>query len=248
MPAVMRNGYAYAIATALVLAWTTLWPAPTAACGTTPAAKPQYVHRARAVAGGLCVPAGYAPGPRWTLRPEAPALMRAGLDVYGRPLRLAPRAAAALGAMVDAAARDGIALQAVSGYRSFGHQRRLLRRKLDHGTPLAAVFEVTALPGFSEHHGGCALDLTTPGVPAADAAFASTPAFAWFATHASHFGFALSYPAGNARGIDFEPWHWRYAGPPPADEGLLAETPSTHAGAAPVGVSIRTYPIVQGYP
>lgn len=187
-----------------------------ASCAHPRAASPAYRQHAMHVAARLGAPADYSQTRHWALQPEAPALTPAGRDVYGRPLQLAPRAATALQAMVAAAARDGVSLQVVSGFRSFRTQRRLLRRKLDHGRPLAEVLEVNALPGFSEHHSGCALDLTTPGVPAADAAFAGTRAYAWLRAHAERYGFALSYPAGNPHGIDFEPWHWRYRGVTPA--------------------------------
>ncbi|MCX7513605.1 D-alanyl-D-alanine carboxypeptidase family protein [Frateuria hangzhouensis] len=209
-------------------------------------------------AANLGAPRDYAQSHQWTLQPEAPVLANAGTDVYGRGLRLAPKAADALHAMVAAAARDGVTVQVVSGFRSFGYQRRLLHRKLDRGVPLAAVLEVNALPGFSEHHSGCALDLTTPGLPATDAAFATTPAFAWLLAHARRFGFALSYPPGNAQGVDFEPWHWRYAGiPPAAGRASVAAAPATssaravargeaaapaHSAATLAGLSIQTYP------
>lgn len=260
MPADMRKGSAHALA-ALALAWT-LWPPPAGACGETPSRTPQYKQRAIHVAARLGAAPGYAVAHGWVLQPEASELVQASRDIYGRPLRLAPDAATALRAMRAAAAHDGIDLQAVSGFRSFAYQRHLLRRKLDRGLPLAAVLRINTLPGFSEHHSGCALDLTTPGVPAADAAFAGTPAFAWLTRHAGEFGFELSYPAGNARGIAFEPWHWRYAEGLSADDGLLAQLPNRADAAAPAGrrhdrtrdaaalaeVSIRTYPIVQGYP
>jgi hypothetical protein len=244
MPAGMPNAGARAMAW-LALAWM-LWTPPADACGNPPPRSPQYRQRAMHAAARLGATPGYAFAHGWTLQPEAPALVPVGQDVYGRPLRLAPGAAAAMQAMLDAAARDGIALQPVSGFRSFGYQRRLVRRKLDRGQPLAAVLQVNTLPGFSEHHSGCALDLTTPGVPAADAAFAGTPAFAWLARHAYRFGFELSYPAGNPKGIEFEPWHWRYAGPPPSGDGLLAQMPSTDA--SPADVPVHTSPIIQGYP
>jgi hypothetical protein len=261
MPADTHKGPAHALAW-LALAWA-LWSPPAAACGETPSRTPQYRHRAVHVAARLGAAPGYAVAHGWSLQPEASELVQAGQDIYGRPLRLAPGAAAALRAMREAAARDGITLQAVSGFRSFAYQRHLLRRKLDRGLPLASVLQVNTLPGFSEHHSGCALDLTTPGVPAADAAFATTPAFAWLNRHAGEFGFELSYPAGNPRGIAFEPWHWRYAEAPSAGDGLLAQMPSHHGetaapagrkhdrsrdAAALAGVSVRTYPIVQGYP
>lgn len=208
-----------------------------ASCGSPRVTSPAYRQRAVQVAARLGVPRDFAQTHQWTLQPEAAALVPAGHDVYGRPLRLAPMAATALQAMIAAAARDGVSLQVVSGFRSFDAQRHVLRRKLDRGRPLAAVLQVNALPGFSEHHSGCALDLTTPGVPAADAAFAGTRAFAWLNTHARRFGFTLSYPAGNSHGIDFEPWHWRYRGVP-----SLARHPMTPEPRRPGGIATLARP------
>lgn len=209
------------------LAW--LAPPAAASCAGHVQATPAYRHRALDTARQIGVAPGWAQAHQWHLQPPAAALVPAGRDVYARPLRLAPRAARALRAMVAAAAREGVVLQPVSGFRSFGYQRRLLRRKLDHGTPLAAVLEVNALPGFSEHHSGCALDLTTPGVPAAEPSFAGTPAFAWLVAHARDYGFRLSYPPGNRQGIAFEPWHWRYRGdqPPALADALATAAPET---------------------
>lgn len=259
MCADLRSGGAVA---SLALAFA-LWTAAACALAEAPTRPPRYAQRAMHVAARLGAAPGYAAAHGWALQPEAPTLVHIGRDVYGRPLQLAPRAATAMRAMVAAAARDGIVLEVVSGFRSFEHQRRLLRRKLDRGQPLASVLQVNALPGYSEHHSGRALDLTTPGVPAADAAFARTPAYDWLVRHAGEYGFVLSYPAGNAQGIAFEPWHWRYAAPTPAAAGRLAQTPSARldigdamAQAAPettaeatlAGASARTHPIVQGYP
>jgi zinc D-Ala-D-Ala carboxypeptidase len=234
------------IAASAGLAASTVLCTAAASCTAPRVAAPGYRQRAMHVAARLGAPSGYPVARQWRLQPEASALVAAGRDVYGRPLRLAPRAATALEAMLAAATRDGVTLQVVSGFRSFRTQRQLLRRKLDHGRPLAAVLRVNALPGYSEHHSGCALDLTTPGVRAADATFAATPAFAWLSTHAGRFGFTLSYPAGNAHGIDFEPWHWRYTGIPPAGASPLAlhaRDAGALAGAAP-----RSDSTVQGYP
>src|SRR5690606_38685754 len=71
---------------------------------------------------------------------------------------------------------------------------------------------VNAAPGYSEHHGGDALDIGTTGESPAEESFEHTAAFAWLQAHAGRFGFALSYPRDNPHGITYEPWHWRYAG------------------------------------
>jgi D-alanyl-D-alanine carboxypeptidase len=119
-------------------------------------------------------------------------------------------AAVALKAMFAAAARDGVKLETVSGFRSMAYQTHLVREKLKRGMTIQKALTINAVPGYSEHQTGCAIDLTTPGVPAADASFAKSKAFTWLQKHAATFGFHLSFPPGNPYGYEYEPWHWRY--------------------------------------
>jgi D-alanyl-D-alanine carboxypeptidase len=69
---------------------------------------------------------------------------------------------------------------------------------------------VSALPGFSEHHTGRAVDVGTPDSVPLDYGFQSTGAFAWLQSNAADFNFRLSYPADNSEGYVYEPWHWCY--------------------------------------
>lgn len=184
------------------------------ACAASRTASLTYMGRAVAAARQLQVPPDYPRSHRLALEPEADTLSDAGRDVYGRRLRLAPDAAVAWRDLRAAARRDGVVLQALSGFRSFRYQRQLLARKLHRpDMDIGSALRVNAAPGFSEHHTGCAIDLTTPGAPAADTAFAATPAYRWLLRHAALYGFQLSYAASNAHGIAFEPWHWRYVTP-----------------------------------
>jgi zinc D-Ala-D-Ala carboxypeptidase len=114
--------------------------------------------------------------------------------------------------MRKAAAGDGIELSIVSAYRSVDRQVELIRRKLDRGETLGQILAVSAPPGYSEHHSGNVVDLTTPGSRLLEQDFADTPAYRWLTANAGRFGFVLSYPPGNPEGYDFEPWHWRYDG------------------------------------
>jgi len=132
----------------------------------------------------------------------------AGVDRYGRPLWLQVDAAHAWSCMRRTAAREGIQLDAISGFRSAAYQAGIFRRKLARGQTLDRILEINAAPGYSEHHSGRALDIGTPGEPAAELGFESSPAFAWLNRRASAFGFRLSYPRGNPTGIQYEPWHW----------------------------------------
>jgi D-alanyl-D-alanine carboxypeptidase len=131
-----------------------------------------------------------------------------GRDIHGREQWLAPRAARAWQRMRSAAERDGIALQVVSAYRTAEYQLGIIERKLARGQSMDAILAVSAAPGYSEHHSGRAIDITTPGYAALEEEFERSPAFAWLQRRAGEFGFALSYPRGNRHGIAYEPWHW----------------------------------------
>lgn len=144
---------------------------------------------------------------------EPTRLEFAGFDRYRRPLWLLAPAARAWRRMQAAARCQDVALQAISGYRSHDYQLGIFERKFSRGLSLEQILAVNAAPGYSEHHGGCALDIGTPGEPPAEESFEATPAFAWLHLHAGEFGFTLSYPRGNPHGIVYEPWHWCWQAP-----------------------------------
>ena len=137
-------------------------------------------------------------------------LALAGFDRYRRPLWLLAPAARAWTHLCDAALRDGIVLEAISGYRSHDYQLGIFERKRARGLTVDDILAVNAAPGFSEHHAGTALDIGTPDEPPAEESFERTPAFAWLRDHAGGYGFAMSYPRDNPHGIVYEPWHWRF--------------------------------------
>lgn len=141
---------------------------------------------------------------------EPATLAFAGRDRYRRPLWLAAPAARAWQRMRTAALDDGVALEAISGYRSHDYQLGIVQRKLARGQALADILTVNAAPGYSEHHSGRALDLGAPDQPAAEESFEATAAFAWLQRRAGDYGFAMSYPRGNPHGIVYEPWHWAW--------------------------------------
>jgi len=160
----------------------------------------------------LGVPRDYGRAHRLRRVREPAHLAFIGYDTQDRPQWLAPRAARAWKRMREAAARDGIELLVVSAFRTVEYQLGILRRKLDRGQDMARILRATAAPGYSEHHTGRALDVTTPGFEALEEEFAGSPAFAWLRRHAKRFGFRLSYPRRNPHGIAFEPWHWCWHG------------------------------------
>jgi len=157
-------------------------------------------------------PLGYADRTRLPLQFEPALLRQAGQDRYRRPLWLTPGCAAAWLAMRESAAEQGVPLEAISGFRGYAYQLGIIRRKLARGLGIGEILAVNAAPGFSEHHSGRAIDIGTPGEPAAEESFESTPAFDWLCAHAGGFGFRLSYPRDNPHGIVHEPWHWYWVG------------------------------------
>jgi len=114
--------------------------------------------------------------------------------------------------MRHAAATQDIVLQLVSAYRPVDYQVGIVQRKLDAGIDIEDILKVSAAPGFSEHHSGRAVDLSTPGFQVLEEEFEQSPAFSWLTENASSFGFRLSYPRNNPHGVAYEPWHWYWQG------------------------------------
>jgi len=141
---------------------------------------------------------------------EAATLVTAETDAQGNAHLLVPAAAQAWQDMKMAAREDGIIIELVSAFRSIERQVGIIRSKLAQGLPMHTILTLSAPPGYSEHHSGCAIDINTPGCMPTEDEFDGTEAFAWLSAHASRFGFTLSYPRNNALGFIYEPWHWFY--------------------------------------
>lgn len=171
-------------------------------------------RRIRSLHAALGIPPDYGQSRGLPLQAEAQQLVSIGPDIFEREQRLLAPAAAAWASMVAAAARDGIVLQHVSAYRSIDYQASLLRRKLERGQAIDEILRVSAAPGYSEHHSGRAIDVTTPGYPVLEEVFEESEAFAWLARRAGEFGFRMTYPRGNPHGVAYEPWHWAWQATP----------------------------------
>ncbi|MGK7958099.1 MAG: D-alanyl-D-alanine carboxypeptidase family protein [Crocosphaera sp.] len=110
---------------------------------------------------------------------------------------------------------SGIILAPISGFRTVEQQDFLffgIKRQRNQDTRKRA--EVSAPPGYSEHHTGYAIDIGDGQVPATHLSekFEQTPAFRWLENNAAKYSFELSFPPNNPQGISYEPWHWRYVG------------------------------------
>jgi zinc D-Ala-D-Ala carboxypeptidase len=154
----------------------------------------------------------YAQKHKLLLVAEPYMLEYAGKDRYQRALWLEYNTKQAWLRMQVKAKRDDVMLEAISGFRSHHYQMGIFQRKMARGLMLNDILNVNAAPGFSEHHSGCAIDISAIGEPAAEKSFEQSPAFAWLNKFAGDFGFRLSYPHNNIHGISYEPWHWYYQG------------------------------------
>ena len=152
-------------------------------------------------------------------------------------------------AMRDAAAAEGIDLQAISSHRDFERQLTLWNRKwrgerplysrdgrlLDHSTlsdneKVDAILSWSAIPGGSRHHWGSDIDvIDAAAMPAGyqvqllPVEYAPDGVFArltaWLDRNMARFGFFRPYGSDRG-GAGVEPWHLSYA--PVANEAIEA--------------------------
>lgn len=134
--------------------------------------------------------------------------------VPGTNVRLKSSASSAYTTMVKAAAKDGVKIRAVSGYRSYARQAELYNYYTRiYGQSYAS--KISAVPGTSEHQTGLAIDVgNNNSACGLQACFADTPVGRWVAKNAHKYGFILRYPKGqeSITGYSYEPWHFRYLG------------------------------------
>ena len=129
-------------------------------------------------------------------------------DLFNRPTLLHPVAKKAWKKMKSVAKKDNIDLQIISAYRSLDYQKQLINNKLAKGMDINSILKVNTLPGYSEHHTGCAIDIGSQDAPILETEFDQSDAFKWLKNRAQEFGFLMTYPKDNTTGISYEPWHW----------------------------------------
>lgn len=147
---------------------------------------------------------------------EPPELVRSVPSVSDSKL-LDSRVAPHYNDMYQAAKKDGIILETVSGYRSYSLQKNNFENKIDkyrnqgmsriEATQKAAT--IILPPGTSEHNLGFAMDICS-----LEQSFENTAEFRWLKAHAEDYGFILRYTKEkqSVTKIIYEPWHWRYVG------------------------------------
>jgi D-alanyl-D-alanine carboxypeptidase len=145
---------------------------------------------------------------------EAPPSELVPVSPDGR-VRLRKAAAEKFWQMQADAKAQGVIIVPLSGFRSREEQEYLFfRLKEQREEQVTQRAEVSAPPGYSEHHTGYALDLGDGNAPAAyvNPQFEKTAAFRWLEQNAVKYSFELSFPQDNPQGISYEPWHWRFVG------------------------------------
>ncbi len=117
--------------------------------------------------------------------------------------------------MRNAAAREGVRLVLLSGFRSVELQEKIFYENKSIRNQIAAErASVSAPPGYSEHSTGYAVDFGDAVRRETDfeVEFEETAAFQWLQRNAAKYHFMLSFPKGNSQKVSYEPWHWRYEG------------------------------------
>lgn len=113
--------------------------------------------------------------------------------------------------------KEGIQIELDSVYRSVARQEEIVREFTEtYGADY--VKKYVAVPGFSEHHTGLAVDicLVVDGkiIDDNDEMIAQKEIFSRIHSKLADNGFILRYPPGkeNITGYAYEPWHFRYVG------------------------------------
>jgi zinc D-Ala-D-Ala carboxypeptidase len=130
-------------------------------------------------------------------------------------IKLRSSAAAKYQEMVNVAAASGIYFAPISGFRSLEDQQHVFFDvKAERKQDVSKRAEVSAPPGYSEHHTGYAIDLGDGSSPDTNLSqsFENTAAFKWLEANGATFSFELSFPKNNRQGVSYEPWHWRFVG------------------------------------
>lgn len=107
----------------------------------------------------------------------------------------------------------GYIIDVESGYRSKEHQQRIWNETLET-KGLEHTKKYVAVPGYSEHQTGLAIDyiLYEDGKWLEEFDLANHEVYKLIFENAYKFGFIIRYPKGKEEltGYNFEPWHLRY--------------------------------------
>ncbi len=145
------------------------------------------------------------------------------LEVLHDEYKLDSRIISITNQMLYAAKNDGFELLLFSGYRDIFRQIKILSEQinkyLDDGYDICKARNLSlstiAIPGFSEHHTGLAIDIFSKDNELYDDKdFEKTDDFIWLKNNSYKYGYILRYQKDKTdiTNIAFEPWHFRYVG------------------------------------
>ena len=130
--------------------------------------------------------------------------------------------------MLADAKAAGLNVHISSAYRSYGDQTGVFNNTMqdwiNQGDSYLDAYNETkksvAVPGYSEHALGLAMDITSEDYQGLDEKQADTPESKWLTKNCYKYGFILRYPSEKTEttGITYEPWHYRYVGKDAAKE------------------------------
>lgn len=130
--------------------------------------------------------------------------------------------------MLSDAKAAGMKMDVISAYRSYDDQKGVFNQTMQNwvnqGDSMFDAYNETkksvAVPGYSEHALGLALDIVSDGYQDLNDKQADTKEAKWLAENCYKYGFILRYPADKSKitKIVFEPWHYRYVGKDAAKE------------------------------
>lgn len=125
------------------------------------------------------------------------------------------------------AARDaGFSLEISGCYRTYAQQSALRKLRCSQNR-----CQYSAIPGFSKHGKGLAIDFKTGN----RAIMFGDPVYVWLVENASQYGFFHPYWAG-PKGATPEPWHWEFG------ERTVSQTLAAHGLIGKVNPSVIVPP------
>ena len=146
---------------------------------------------------------------------EDKVVLKESINSYGESYLVEQKALEQFLLLQEELLKEGIDIQLDSTYRSVKEQQELWDDwTIEFGEDYVKTY--VAVPGFSEHHTGLAIDicLDVDGkrINDNDEMIAEKEIFAKIHPHLADYGFILRYLSGkeDITGYGYEPWHFRY--------------------------------------
>lgn len=138
-------------------------------------------------------------------------------NAYDEDIKVEKEALAQFKKLREDLLKDGVDIELDSAYRSVKRQEELWN-EFEKKYGIDYVKKYVAVPGYSEHHTGLAIDICLKKdnklIYENDDMMKETEIFSKVHSKLATYGFILRYPEGkdNITGYAYEPWHFRYIG------------------------------------